>query len=420
MSRIRSNADTRCPSGANLFIRSSVTANGGPFNHPRVSPFPSPAPGLDAPKKTLTAQWIRLWFKHMRTFDGEFVASGNWRLLVKSDRTRGASLTRIARLQCLRAKVGMPIRIPMTSGQRVGIFIGLLAAALVGGCTPGADDPTASDAEAELAAALADPEIYFCPMDLDVRSNEAGFCPRCRMALVAGLPDPADYNMDLTLTPNVPQAGGTTTMGFSVRDPWEDHPVHDFEVMHEKFFHLFVMSQDLEFFQHIHPIQDPQKENFFVDVVLPKPGLYQVLADFYPVGGTPQLIAKSFIVPGGRLEAVELDADYTSPIQGENLQVELVTEPAVPLAGQETEMYFTVTPAEGLEEYIGAWGHMLAVSDDLIDTVHGHPFIADGGPEMLFHLTFPRTRTYRVWMQFQRNSVVNTVHFDIPVEELTF
>ena len=232
---------------------------------------------------------------------------------------------------------------------------------------------TVSDAEAELAAALADPGVYFCPMDLDVRSNEPGFCPRCRMALVAGLPDPADYHMDLTLNPAVPRAGQTATLGFTVRDPWENRTVQDFEVMHERIFHLFVMSQDLEFFQHIHPLQDAEREGLFVDVELPNPGLYQVLADFYPVGGTPQLIAKSFIVPNGRLEAVELDADYTAPKQGENLQVELVTEPAVPIAGQETEMYFTVSPAEGLEEYIGAWGHMLAVSDDLIDTVHGHP-----------------------------------------------
>ena len=63
---------------------------------------------------------------------------------------------------------------------------------------------------------------------------------------------------------------------------------------------------------------------------------------------------------------------------------------------------------------------MLAVSDDLIDTLHGHPFIADGGEEMLFHLLFPRARTYRVFVQFQRRGIVNTVHFDIPVEELTF
>ena len=62
--------------------------------------------------------------------------------------------------------------------------------------------------------------------------------------------------------------------------------------------------------------------------------------------------------------------------------------------------------------------HVRVVScDDLIDTVHGHPFIADGGPDMLFHLQFPRARTYRVFVQFQRLGVVNTVFFDIPVDE---
>ena len=314
----------------------------------------------------------------------------------------------------------MPFSVWIGSRFRMPVFVILLAISFTGACAPTEDGQTLSNAEAALALARAEPGVYFCPMDLDVRSNEPGFCPRCRMALVAGLPDPADYNMDLTVTPAVPRAGQTATLEFTVRDPWENRTVQNFELMHERIFHVFVMSQDLEFFEHIHPLQDVERESLSVDVELPKPGLYQVLADFYPVGGTPQLIAKSFIVPNGRLEAIELDADYTAPKQGENLQVELVTEPAVPIAGQETEMYFTVSPAEGLEEYIGAWGHMLAVSDDLIDKVHGHPFIADGGPEMLFHLTFPRTRTYRVWVQFQRNGVVNTVHFDLPVEELSF
>ena len=61
---------------------------------------------------------------------------------------------------------------------------------------------------------------------------------------------------------------------------------------------------------------------------------------------------------------------------------------------------------------------MLAASEDLIDLIHTHPFIADGGPNMQFNLTFPRPGTYRVWVQFQRKGVVNTVRFDIPVQEL--
>jgi hypothetical protein len=33
-------------------------------------------------------------------------------------------------------------------------------------------------------------------------------------------------------------------------------------------------------------------------------------------------------------------------------------------------------------------------------------------------VVFPRPRTYRMWVQFQRNGVVNTVHFDVPVTKL--
>jgi len=63
--------------------------------------------------------------------------------------------------------------------------------------------------------------------------------------------------------------------------------------------------------------------------------------------------------------------------------------------------------------------HFVAVaSDDLIDLVHTHPFIADGGPDIQFNMVFARARTYRVWVQFQRNGVVNTAHFDIPVKPL--
>jgi hypothetical protein len=112
-----------------------------------------------------------------------------------------------------------------------------------------------------------------------------------------------------------------------------------------------------------------------------------------------------------------LPRDYSTK-QAENMQVEMTTDPPQPIAAQKTQIYFKLTPADGLEKYIGVWAHMLAASDDLIDMIHTHPFIADGGPQVQFSLEFPRARTYRVWVQFQRKGVVNTAHFDIPVKEL--
>ena len=63
---------------------------------------------------------------------------------------------------------------------------------------------------------------------------------------------------------------------------------------------------------------------------------------------------------------------------------------------------------------------MLAASSDLIDMIHQHhPFQTtdargDAYKQMQFKMTFPRPGVYRVWVQFQRRNIVNTVAFNVP------
>src|SRR2546427_112846 len=73
------------------------------------------------------------------------------------------------------------------------------------------------DANASLNTS--DGKVYICPMDPDVRSNSPGKCDRCGMALVAGLPDPVEYHMDLKITPRPLKAGVTANLTFFVHDP---------------------------------------------------------------------------------------------------------------------------------------------------------------------------------------------------------
>ena len=47
------------------------------------------------------------------------------------------------------------------------------------------------------------PQDYVCPMDKDVRSDKPGFCPRCGMKLVLGIPDEIEYPLELTVHPAV-------------------------------------------------------------------------------------------------------------------------------------------------------------------------------------------------------------------------
>jgi hypothetical protein len=233
------------------------------------------------------------------------------------------------------------------------------------------------------------------------------------MKLVAGIPEPVEFHLDLTVSPP-PKPGERVHLNFIVHDPWKNNPVKKFSIVHEKLFHAFIVSRDLQFFVHGHPTWE--NDSFNYDIAFPKPGMYRILGDFYPEAATPQLLTKTVFVAGTETPPAPLTRDYSSK-DAENSKVEFSSTPPQAVAGLTTQMRFNLSPAEGLERYLGVWAHMLAASDDLIDMIHTHPFIADGGPQLQFNLVFPRARTYRVWIQFQRKGVVNTVHFDVPVNE---
>jgi len=258
--------------------------------------------------------------------------------------------------------------------------------------------------------------VYICPMDPDVRSDRAGKCRRCGMTLITGVPEPTEFHVDVTSIPASPEPGRPAVLQYAVHDPWKNRPVASFNIVHEKLFHTFVVSQDLEFFVHGHPSLIANGL-FQFPLTFPKPGVYRVLGDFYPLGSLPQLASETVIVPGEPPAPVTLGRDY-SPKDGSNVHVSMETIPDQPTATNRTQLRFVVNGAHPLEKYLGAWGHMLVASNDLIDMMHEHPFLADGGERVEFELVFPRPGSYRIWVQFQSNGVVNTAHFDVPVDAL--
>jgi len=255
---------------------------------------------------------------------------------------------------------------------------------------------------------------WVCPMDPDVRSVAPGTCPRCGMKLVLHIPERTEYRLELSHSPDLLRPNVAATLNFRIINPETNQPVNRFELVHEKLMHVFLVSQDLEYFAHVHPTFE--RDCFRLDVRLPLSGMYRVLTDYYPAGSVPQLSVDTFFVAGPSRPA-HLKADL-KPCRSENLTATLATDPAEPVAGLETKLMFKLDPAEGLQPYLGAWGHMLAASEDLIDLLHVHPFLADGKSKAQFNVIFPRACTYRIWTQFQRNGKVNTVVFTLPVTSL--
>src|SRR6185436_21132881 len=118
------------------------------------------------------------------------------------------------------------------------VFVTLVAAStsLAVMQTPAPAQPAQNAAYTETA--------WVCPMHLDYTLDIEGKCPRCGMALVRAAPfDVRDYQLNFQTIPPVVRPGEKTTLRFSVFHPGTGEAIKKFEVVHERQYHLFVISQ---------------------------------------------------------------------------------------------------------------------------------------------------------------------------------
>ena len=286
-----------------------------------------------------------------------------------------------------------------------------------------------------------DTTAFVCPMHPDYTLDVAGTCPRCGMALVKATPfDVRDYALEFRTTPALVRAGQQAAWRFGIRHPGTGEPVRSLEVVHERPYHLFVISQDMEHFQHIHP-QQQADSSWAIDVTLPKAGYYSVISDFLPSGGASQLISRPLVTAGytgdlaGDSATLVPDASAVKVAGGITARVSL--DPPTFVAGLYGHLIFQLTdtntgrPITDLQTYLGAFGHTLIMSEDMLDYVHSHsldilatgdddavpqfviPPGADletlrGGPDVTFDGLMPKPGRYRAWTQFRRDDVVHT------------
>jgi hypothetical protein len=277
-------------------------------------------------------------------------------------------------------------------------------------------------------------------MHPDYTLDVAGNCPRCGMALVqAAAYDVRDYRLDFRTIPSLVLAGRKATLQFRVAHPTFNATIEKFEVVHDRRYHLFVISQDMEYFQHIHPDQRADG-TWAIDVTLPKAGYYKVLSDFLPSGGSTQFIARPLVTAGytGDLAAdsAHLSPDTTRKKTVDGLTAEVSFDPPEFVAGLYGHLTFHLTdaasgrPATDLQPYLGAFGHTLIMSEDMVHYVHSHPIDISasddegpkqfmlpagvdpetlrGGPEVTFEGLMPKAGVYRAWTQFRRNDKLYT------------
>jgi hypothetical protein len=272
-------------------------------------------------------------------------------------------------------------------------------------------------------------------MHPNIVSATEGKCSLCGMALVPGDPmATAYYDLKVDISPRAVKPGQKARVTFNVFHPLTGERVTDYAEVHDKRYHLFVISRDMKYFAHEHPAPGPNG-TWVLDVMLPQPGHYILLSDFLPTGGGPQMIATPLVTAGyeGDLTAaipqLEPDVEWVKEMDG--VRVEMTLPKPQLFATEVLELPFRFTdaktsaPINDLQRYLGAFAHALIVSEDLVEHIHTHPHEmlegtdvqAGGGPEVVFDAFFPRPGRYRAWLQFQRNNKLSTISFtfDVPL-----
>jgi hypothetical protein len=212
----------------------------------------------------------------------------------------------------------------------------------------------------------------------------------------------------------------------------DGEPVTDFDELHERRMHLIVVRRDGARFQHLHPEMDASG-NWTIPLQLDRSGVYRAFADF-SVGGEQHTLAGDLFVFGGKFEAQPFPP--ARPLDStDGYEVRLRAGDAI--AGEPSTLTFSVSEGghavHGLDPYLGAKGHLVALREGDLAFLHVHPEEAGaehggdghghggeaghepGANEIAFAATFPTAGRYRLYLQFKHAGVVRTAEFTVEV-----
>ncbi|MBX0293180.1 hypothetical protein K3G63_22235 [Hymenobacter sp. HSC-4F20] len=263
---------------------------------------------------------------------------------------------------------------------------------------------------------------YACPMHPEVTSTkEREKCPKCGMALehndqVAS--NGKSYEMKFVPTPLELTAGQPSILAFTPRETGNESAPVPLALVHEKKIHLIIVSKDLGQFYHEHP-EYTADGDYKVKYTFPKGGEYVLFQDYTPTGSSHQLGRQPITVKGPAYTPVKFKNDDMQ-WEKDGYQATLSFDKDLKV-GQLLGMKINITqggrPVTDLDNYLGALGHVVVISEDTENYLHVHPNDqADKGPAIGFNTNFEKPGLYRVFLQFNHGGQIHTGDFTINVK----
>ena len=302
-------------------------------------------------------------------------------------------------------------------------------------------DNTKVNKEQSDTTAHSSEHIYACPMHSEVRGKENDKCPKCGMALEhndnLAKSNGYNYTMRYISTPSQLDAGKEGLLSFTPKIKEKENEQCPLDVHHEKKIHLIIVSNDLSYFEHIHP-EFNASGNYDIKVLekghpytiskghnetrFDNGGEYTMFADYSPTGGPHQVEKIVFNVSGKAKSIVTYkENNLKSEVDGYVVTLEpeggkFITNQLMHIVGIIKQNGKQVE-ANQFENYLGAKAHMVVVGLEDKAYLHVHPEVNDGKLDL--HTTFDKPGIYRGWLQFQTNGKVHAAQFTLKVEQGT-
>lgn len=248
------------------------------------------------------------------------------------------------------------------------------------------------------------------------------------------------YSMDITKeTPNK-APGQPVSFTYTIKND-KGEILKDFETVHEKKMHFIVVREDLQNFQHLHPVFNENSGEWTVDVTFPTDGPYRIFPDFTPAksADNPQLLP---VTVNSRIDVGDMSkykAQAATPdSQSKKAFGDYQVTHTLPtnLTKQQEFTYVLTIERNGkavtdLQPYLGAMGHSVILKEGTLDFIHTHAVEAGmggmehgsavgsaskTGPNIEFTTTFPESGVYKIFTQFQHQGKVQTADYVINVQ----
>ena len=245
--------------------------------------------------------------------------------------------------------------------------------------------------------------------------------------------------------PPQPQPSQPFTITYTLKDE-QGRAVEEqgLRLTHDRLMHLIVVSQDLQQFQHIHPL--PQGEGrYSVASAVPGAGKYLLFNEFVSAAGVTQIERDLLDTTGSSPDtAAQLTPDLGSTQRAGELEAVLTSTSSKVRRRLPVTFNLDVTrngsPVTDLEPYLAAPCHIVIISADTRQFAHTHGDVPGGpmsadmsgmdmsrmpsapvpshfGPRLQFTHTFMQQGIYRVWFQFGYKGQVQTVAYNVQVDK---